>query len=493
MMHMLPQSKGLAEINRATLRKAGYGFDNTFVLKLAEHPAPFVSEKVARIIPGKRLVAFGRWNNMPVVAKIFFSRQAKQHIKKDAHGAEALLKGKIPSPAIYYQGTAVDPKIQIILFEHIESAQSLDDFWQKNQHTAHSEPVLLTLVLELATQHVMGLLQKDLHLKNFLLAKGKIYTLDGAGIKIYSCPLSKKQSIENLALLFSQLGMHTHKLQQRLFDAYIKARNWLIEKSDLHLLQKYIRHWYTTRWAYFSKKIFRSSTQFKQINKFGTYILYDRNYDSSELQHLILDPDHYFCHPKTEVLKAGRTTTVVKIQLGNRALVVKRYNIKGLIHRIKCCFKSSRAITSWRLAHQLHFVGTPTAKPVAIIEHSFLGLRGETYFIMEYSGIPAQHFFANSDIDIQQKTVIAKRIIIALFNLARLQLSHGDLKITNILLNKNLEPVLIDLDSMRTHKSSLSFWHRFRKDIERFLHNWQDNPELQQLFQQIIANLEALV
>jgi tRNA A-37 threonylcarbamoyl transferase component Bud32 len=492
MMPMAPQPNNLSEINRKFLCKADYSFSESFVLKIADHPEPFIGEKIARIIPGKRLVVFGHWKKQAVVAKIFFSRQAKEHMQRDARGAEALLRCRIPSPAIYYQGPAQDPKIQVILFEHIASAQNLDDFWQEHQNSPKSEPVLNTLILELATQHVMGLLQEDLHLKNFLLAKEKIYTLDGADIRIHSGPLTKKQSIENLALLFSQLGMHTHKLQQRLFDAYIKARSWVLEKSDLQLLQKNIRQWHISRWSYFSKKIFRSSSQFKNINTWGSHIVYNRNYDSPDFQQFLHNPDAYFSHSETKILKAGRSATVAKMQIGSHILVIKRYNIKDFFHHLKRCLKPSRAITSWRLAHQLQFVGIPTANPVAVIEQSFLGLKGKTYFVMEYiESTPAYQFFDDPDIDIQQKTIIAKRIIITLFNLARLQLSHGDLKITNILLNKNLEPVLIDLDGMREHKSSLSFWNRFRKDMERFLHNWQDKPKLRELFQQIIKGLDG--
>lgn len=480
------------EMSRQNLAKADYSFAAPFFLTLADHEAPLICEEIARIIPGKRVVAFGRWDNKPVVAKIFFSRQAKQHLQRDLKGAQALLAAKIPTPKIYYHGSAKDSSIAVLIFERIEDAESLDSFWQKYKYSPESEAVLRSLVIELATQHVLGLRQEDLHLKNFLVAAEKIYTLDGAGIRTQAGPLSKNQSLENLALLFSQLGIHTNKLQHRLFHAYIQARSWLLKKSDLHFLQKAIRHWNVTRWFYYRKKIFRSSTQFAKTKNLRTYTIYDRQYLSPAFQEFLAEPDSIFTKPDTLILKAGRSSTVASVTLGQKRLVVKRYNIKSFWHGLSKILKPSRALLSWRLAHQLQFVGIYTAKPVAFIEKRFFGLRRKTYFVMEQiDGIRADHFF-DSTLEATQRTAAAKRIIALFFNLARLRLSHGDLKITNILLNSKQEPALIDLDSMREHHSSLSLWHRFRKDMQRFLENWQTKPTLHRLFQELIRDMTGL-
>ncbi|HVY53498.1 MAG TPA: lipopolysaccharide kinase InaA family protein, partial [Gammaproteobacteria bacterium] len=361
----MPFTNNEQEITRQILLKANYDFARNFSLKLDDHEAVFTSDKVVRIIPGKRLVAFGRWNNQAVVAKIFFARQAKQHMQRDLRGAKALTEAKIPAPKVYYQGDAASRTMQVIIFERIQNAESLEDFWQRQQNSAESEPAMQALTLELATQHVMGLLQEDLHLKNFLWSGEKIYSIDGADIKCLREPLSKKTSIENLALLFSQLGLHTDKLQQRLFNTYVRARNWLIENADIQLLQKTIQQWNASRWLNYSKKIFRSSTQFGCIKKFSFYAIFDRRYFSKQHEHFLENPESFFNHPQLEVLKAGRSSTVVKVPIGERTFVVKRYNYKGLANAFKGWFKPSRAMSCWRLSHQLKFSGIPTANPIA--------------------------------------------------------------------------------------------------------------------------------
>lgn len=478
------------ELSRKILAKATYDFASPFLLKLAHHEEPLICDEVLRIIPGKRLVFFGRWNDREVVGKIFFGRSAKQHFQREQQGIDALLHAKIPTPPLLHSDTNQDKSIHVLIFERIANAESLESYWKKHKSDPTGEPLLHALILELATQHVLGLEQADLHLKNFLVAFEKIYTLDGAGIHSHEGPLSKKQSLENLALFFSQLGIYTHKLQQRLFETYVEARRWLIKKSDLRLLQKTIRHWNGSRWLDYSKKIFRASTSFAKKKTLGVYSLSDRAYATPAFQAFLDNPDAAMAAGDALLLKAGRSSTVAAVTVDQHRFAVKRYNVKSIWHGFSLLFKSSRAKLSWRLSHQLHFVGLPTAKPVAFIEKRFLGLRRQSYFIMEFvEGQRADAFFDAASLNSEQSSAIAKRIISLFFQLARLRLSHGDLKITNILLTPQQEPVLIDLDGMREHRSSRSLWQRFSKDLERFLENWRERPELRQLFQKLILEM----
>ncbi|HSW71695.1 MAG TPA: hypothetical protein VLH77_06975, partial [Gammaproteobacteria bacterium] len=246
------------ELDRKKLAKADYSFSSPFLLRLAHHEQALICEKVIRIIPGKRMVCFGSWNKLAIVAKIFFSRQAKEHIQRELKGARLLISAKIPSPPLLHIDHTLDQTIHILIFERIQNAESLDSYWQKNKLSQASENSLHALTVELATQHVLGVLQEDLHLKNFLVAAEKIYTLDGGSIRSHAKPLSKKQSLNNLALFFSQLGIANQYLQQQLFETYVQARSWLIKKSDLLFLQKTLHNWNCTRWWNYSKKIFRS-------------------------------------------------------------------------------------------------------------------------------------------------------------------------------------------------------------------------------------------
>ena len=77
-------------------------------------------------------------------------------------------------------------------------------------------------------------------------------------------------------------------------------------------------------------------------------------------------------------------------------------------------------------------------------------------------------------------------IVEILCKLRHERISHGDLKASNILLSSR-GPVLIDLDAMRQHKTESTYQQAARKDINRFLRNWQDNPVLLATARQLLS------
>ena len=69
---------------------ANFTFDKPFQIELADKQM-FTAEKVVRILPKRRLVAFGTWSGKPVVAKLFFaSKHAARHVEKDAAGIQEM-------------------------------------------------------------------------------------------------------------------------------------------------------------------------------------------------------------------------------------------------------------------------------------------------------------------------------------------------------------------------------------------------------------------
>ena len=72
--------------------------------------------------------------------------------------------------------------------------------------------------------------------------------------------------------------------------------------------------------------------------------------------------------------------------------------------------------------------------------------------------------------------------LVRLFSLFhKLIICHGDCKATNFLLKDN-EPLVLDLDAMHECSSPARFKKLFQLDRQRFLRNWQLQPELQRWF-----------
>jgi len=456
-----------------------------FQLELSDSAERLHCHEMIRIIPGKRLVALGIWDDKEVVAKLFYGRgKAKRHLERDVAGIDALMQANVPTPRILYKGSASNQRIQIVLFEKINDAKSLEIIWQEQKDSDTFAKLMKKVIIELATQHVLGILQRDLHLKNFLATDKRIYTLDGGGIEKFPDILDKNKSMDNLGLFFAQLGVGAEQLQRRLFKVYAKSRGWIVKQADIDFLTAAVISKNKERWMRYKKKIMRTCSSFVRIKKLNQSISYDREYQSDAFLNLLHDPEKFFTQPNISFLKTGRSATVAKIILDGRALVVKRYNIKNGWHWLRRCLRATRAETSWRLSQKLRLFGISTAKPVAYVENRFFGLRGRSYFIMEYvAGQTLGEFFSNQGTKSDSHEAhIAKIVVNTLRNLGKLKITHGDLKMTNILIAGE-QPVLIDLDGMCEHVTSFGFKRSFKKEVRRFMQNWNHQPSVFALFQ----------
>lgn len=450
---------------------------------LQDSEIPLYCEEVVRMIPNKRLVAFGEWGNQKVVIKLFFEKgEAKKDAVRDATGVLALMECNVPTPKLLYQGSEDKKRIYILIFERIMEAESFLNIWQNKKNPEELIPLLRALIVEIATQHVLGILQKDLHLNNFLVTEKCIYTLDGGQIsKIYH-PLDEERSIEYLALLLAQLGVGMLEIQIDLFKYYAKLRGWLLKPKDIARFKKKLLRQTEDRSIRYRKKVFRSCTQIQRIDKMTRTILYDRNYAAPEFLKFLENPDKIFENPNIVFLKQGRSSTVVKAVLDNRVLVIKRYNLKNSWHRLRRLFRNTRASVSWCMSQHLFASGIKTAKPVACIENRFLGFRGTSYFVMEYiDGPHIGEYFREFSHDNNALAAMAQSMKILIANLSELRITHGDLKMTNILV-KNHIPYLIDLDGISEHSTQKSLRIAMLNEIQRFMRNWEQSPPVLAMF-----------
>lgn len=476
------------ELPLKILQRADWGSSITpFKLILNEHDSPLICEKILRILTGKRIVASGTWHDQAVVAKLFYGeRAARRHFQRELAGIETLLSSGVPTPRVLYAGSAYKKHVYVIIFELIYESRNLADVWQEKVSLEEDVVLMHAVTVELATQHVLGIVQRDLHLKNFILNDNQIFTLDGGNIDSFHEPLDKKSSLDHLALFFSQLGVGTNKLQEALFHVYTQSRGWLEKPGDLDYLKNAVKKCDQERYTNYSKKVMRTCTAFVKINKTNASIMYDREYQSPRFLAFLENPEKVFSELDTRNLKAGRSSTVAKIKVDGRTLVLKRYNVKGAWHWLRRSMRATRASQCWRLANLLRLFGVPTAKPVAFIEKRAWGIPNKSYFLMEY--IKGQHlgdYFAQYKQDDAHFEKIAMRVVNMLENLTQLRLTHGDLKVTNILLDENERPVILDLDGMREHKTQAKANRAYKKEIKRFMKNWDKRPSVKALFEKL--------
>lgn len=477
----------IEELTWNKLFRINYAMSIPFKLNLGEHDFPVFCDEIVRVIPGKRLVAFGTWNDQAVVLKLFYERgKAKRHIKRELEGVETLLGSGVPTPKILFQGETLKKRVHVLMFERIIDAVNLDDIWQAKTTPQELAPLMHAVTIELATQHVLGVMQKDLHLKNYLLKGNQILTLDSGSIEFFHEPLAKKLSLEHLGLFFAQLGVGTEELQHELFQVYAKARGWLVKKSDISYLQAAIKKSNDERWRDYQNKINRNCTAFAKIAKAKASIMYDRSFRTPDFLNFLANPEIAFTHQNAEILKAGRSSTLAKITINNKVLVVKRYNIKNIAHGLRRCLRPTRAAKSWQIGQLLRLFGVATPKPIAFIENRVFGLRGRSYFVMEYvEGENLGDYFAKYQPDDAHFAKIAVRVVTLLKNLTKLRISHGDLKMTNILIADD-RPMLLDLDGVTLHRSPGETKRAYKQEIKRFMKNWAGNAGVRELFETLL-------
>jgi serine/threonine-protein kinase RIO1 len=79
-----------------------------------------------------------------------------------------------------------------------------------------------------------------------------------------------------------------------------------------------------------------------------------------------------------------------------------------------------------------------------------------------------------------------KSIVDIIKELADAGVSHGDLKASNFLLGRD-GPVIIDLDSMKEHTNPIDRDRAEKKDIARFMRNWESIPLVKQRFSELLG------
>ena len=450
-------------------------------LVLPDGAGEVVCLKLVRSLPGKRQVYYGRWNERPLYAKIYQDvNRARVHWKRELDGLKALHAARIVAPEILYAGPIEGEDWLVILLSEISQAQSATDAWRTAANDTQRLRLMERVVDLVARHHQAGICQTDLHLDNLLLRRDEIVTLDGADIEVYVGESPKEQSLENLALLLAQNTPTYDSFTETLFERYQQARGWKTAEA-VELFLERVRNRREKRRVAYLKKTLRNCTAFVCYQSADYQLVVDREFYSDEMRAFLRNPDSS-CPEPDELLKGGNTSTVWRTDIDGQELVVKRYNVKSFWHGVKLSVRKGRSYISWQNAHRLRFYGIATPRPVVLYRNTRDRFRPTTYFITRYvKGADAREWFSDESRSAGQMLGMAEKIAAMLQQLEALWISHGDLKATNILIVDD-EPQLIDLDSMRQHRSLKSLLPALKRDRERLMANWSHSPQIAAFF-----------
>lgn len=458
----MPTKPDLQRYSRETLSAFDLVLDNGGQLQALE---------VVRRVPGKRVVCRGHWNGRLVYAKLFIGKHAAKYAARDARGARWLATGKIATPALLLEASVASLGCHVLLYAAV-AGENAEQVWAGLDADGR-HALALRLVEEVAKHHQAGLLQTDLYLKNFLVQGQQIYTLDGDGIRRLRMLGRGCQQRDNLARLLSKIDI---VMAQAWLPGLLRHYTSVMEAGGefgLGDIQRRIARYWQYDMQQYAEKVRRTCSDVVTWQDSTVYAAINRMDDSPALRAALASPDALFEQEGAQRLKSGNTCTVAAVQIDQRKLVIKRYNIKNFWHGLGRAWRPSRAVRAWSNAYRLQLKGIATPAPVAVIERRAGGLRREAYLLAEYvEARDAVAFFADGTMSVEQRQQVALAIASMFYQLFCLRLEHGDCKASNVLV-QGLQPMLIDLDSMWQHACLMYFRHRHARDLRRFMKNWQ--------------------
>ncbi|HCS28609.1 MAG TPA: hypothetical protein DIW43_14200 [Spongiibacteraceae bacterium] len=426
-----------------------------------------------RLLPGKRVTLAASWRKKAVIAKLFLPLAAKEQTA-EVSGYTALSEAQIATPQLLWSGT-LDNGLLAVIYQKLEGVESL----ASGVAGARREAFLAASFELLSKMHRAGLWQADIHFDNFLLAGGNLHVIDNATIRQQSKALSPEQAIDNMAAFIAQFPWRERAalLSSPALGLPISAD----KKTARSSLEQRSRSIWWQRADKYLKKVFRNCTDIAVSRHRGWYLAHQRTLDEIWLERFKAAPDSLVV--KGELLKDGNSATVVRSRIGERSVIIKRYNIKNAGHRVRRLFRETRASNAWRAAHLLQMAGIKTPEPLVLLEQRRGPMRGVSYLVTADAG-------GEEMLDAYQRrepTEPELEDVREIFRImGELQLCHGDFKAKNFLVT-DLGVQLIDLDVLHAVNSKSSFARCARQDRERFLRNWYAHPAMEARFKNLLT------
>ena len=431
-------------------------------------PQTIMCVGLLRRLDKKRKVFDAMWGQKPVVAKLFTAPiKAKYHMKREWRGLKLLQERGLNSPTPLFYGKTKQHDWAVVT-EKIDKALTVREVWDKIADRDKKRELLCRIGRELAKQHSKGVLQKDLHLGNFLLQKEKLFALDPAQMRFVAGEVDKKQAISQLALLTSIVPDEDTDTVVSVCEEYARVRSWKFTQSDMVMFWKKLAGHKKTGIKKALKKCLRTNKRHQRIKEGSFRGVTARDFfEKADFRKFVENVDELT--QKGQILKNGNTCFVSRINFVGKDVVVKRYNHKGIIHSIRHTIKRSRAHRCWLHAHRLEMLNIATPRPLAYIEQCKGGLVWKSYLVTEYiEGQKLYDFLRNSGATKQQRSKVTGQVKELLDKIGKHRITHGDLKHTNILITDN-GPVLTDLDGMKVHKWNCTCRVRQAKDLKSFV------------------------
>jgi len=351
----------------------------------SDRTAKLICIKILRKLPNRRVVLSGLWDQINVVAKIFFHPQKKRRdCARETKGLLLLKTTPIKTATLLQHLQTACAQSEILIYEQLQPAISVKELFA-TLNEEHKSVLLKKIVQILVQLHQAGLEHTDPHLSNFLVHQDEIVLLDYAAIKQHrhGKALSRRKSLDHLAFFLAQFRTESPQWSKLITDHYDQLRKIKFTAKELIYFNRLVNHKIAHMQKKVLAKIFRETSTFAQIkckNKIGNWA---KAYASPEFSQFIANLDHYL-ENNSILLERTQTTKVGIISIAQKNFLLKKYQPRTLIHALKARLNRSPAYYAWLRAHQLQFLGQATAQPVAWLQHHQGLFKSCSYYLAEY-------------------------------------------------------------------------------------------------------------
>ena len=419
-----------------------------------------------RSVPGKREVLDARWNDQPVVVKIFFHPcQARRHLRREWRGLNAVMARELTSQKPLFYGRTDAGRWALVVEKIVDSRPATDVFAGLPEGPERVE-LLKNVCRELATYHDRGVLQRDMHLGNFLLRGERAFMLDSGQMTFRSRPVTREEGISQVALLGGILQDDDEDSLRSLCRAYLEARGYRPSDADEAAMMSLHGRYRKAAVLRGLKKTLRTSKRYRRVEGQAYRAVYERAFfedaDLGPWLERLNGPAG-----AGEDAKRGKAPSVFTLEWNAKKMVVRRYRERGRIRAILPAFETSRAKRGWVNGHLLRMLGIGTPRPVCCVEFHRGCLVRESFLILEcIEGNTLAETLRDPDLPARRREALLHQVRQRVHRLHEHRIVHGDLKQAHILVSAQ-GPVLTDLDRMKVCRWDFPFKIRRDKDLKR--------------------------
>ena len=418
-----------------------------------------------------------------VLLRVFFrpgQAQAAAQELLDQEKAQGVELKQPPLPLLVNKAT---PQLAVHLLELQQPVATFAEQWASTQDPEQRQILLNHCMRSYAAMHNAGFKIRLADTQQAFIHKRHLYFISPRWTPKKSQPVAAKVSLDNLAYWLCQLDPYSDLLHASAFKLYHQLRHW---DDAITLGQTMLSHCVQAERAKLLRKrlaqVFRSNEQFVEHSSRQLRAIWHRDTHFLLTKALLTRPEDLLSD--AEVLKDRRNITAFALALAKYRIVVKRYHPHGLSARLTQALRENPAAHSWRAAHLFTFMGIPTAKPLAVVEYCHGPFKGRTYFAMHY--LAGQNALDSIQGPLDDAGLNQLRVLFLRLKQARI--THGNLIASNVVFADDRWH-LLGLDYVKHHAHQRTFKRAFRRDIEQFLKNWNDQPKIKQQLAQCLRPL----